>query len=105
LSKIGKLHPRSNSRKSTGIILAAKEVSARIDLLQAVLFIADSWRRVITKAILNLQHCFAHSCFKHSGFEMLNKADSENDMLEMHHVRKYKEFSCIDNSLQCYNEN
>jgi hypothetical protein len=37
---------------------------------------------------------------------MPNKADSENDViLEMHHVRNYEEFLCIDNSLQCYNEN
>jgi hypothetical protein len=34
---------------------------------------------------------------------MLNKADSESDvMLETHYVRKYEEFSCIDKSLQCY---
>jgi hypothetical protein len=25
--------------------------------------------------------------------------------MEMHHVGNYEEFSCIDNSLQCYNEN
>jgi hypothetical protein len=37
---------------------------------------------------------------------MLNKPDSEKDViLERHHVRNYKEFSCIDNSLQYYNEN
>jgi hypothetical protein len=35
----------------------AKEVSARIDLSQAVQFIADSWRRVSAKTI---QNCFAH---------------------------------------------
>jgi hypothetical protein len=35
-----------------------------------------------------------------------NKADSENDViLEMHHVGNYEEFSCIDSSLQYYNEN
>jgi hypothetical protein len=37
---------------------------------------------------------------------MPNKANSENDViLEMHHVRYYEEFSFINNSLQCYNEN
>jgi hypothetical protein len=37
---------------------------------------------------------------------MPNKADSENDIiLEMYHVRNYEEFSCADNSLECYNEN
>jgi hypothetical protein len=77
----------------------AKEVSARIDLLQAVQFTANSWRRVSTKTI---QNGFAHCGFEHSGLEMLNKADSENYVImEMHHVGKYEEFSCIDNSLQC----
>jgi hypothetical protein len=40
----------------------AKKVSARIDLLQTVQFIADSWRIVSTKTI---QNCSAHCCFKH----------------------------------------
>jgi hypothetical protein len=38
--------------------------------------------------------------------EIPNTADSENDtILETHLVGNYEEFSCIDNSLQCYNEN
>jgi hypothetical protein len=38
--------------------------------------------------------------------KMPNKADSGNGVvLEMHHVGNYDEFSCTDNSLQCYNEN
>jgi hypothetical protein len=37
---------------------------------------------------------------------MQNKVDGENDViLEMHDVGNYKEFSCIVNGLQCYNEN
>jgi hypothetical protein len=72
----------------------AKEVSARIDLLQAIQFIADSWQRVSTKTI---QNCFARCGFKHSYLEMLNKADSENDIiLEIHHGGNYEQFSCID---------
>jgi hypothetical protein len=81
----------------------AKEVSARIDILQAVQFIADSWRRINTKTI---QNCFDHCGFKHSYLEMLNKADSENDViLEMHHARNYETFSSIDDSVQRCNEN
>jgi hypothetical protein len=57
---------------------AAKEVSARIGLLQAAQFIADSWRRVSTKTI---QNCFTHCGFKHSDLETPNKADSENDVI------------------------
>jgi hypothetical protein len=38
--------------------------------------------------------------------EMLNKANSENAvLLEMHHVRNYGEFLCINNRHQCYNGN
>jgi hypothetical protein len=37
--------------------------------------------------------------------EIPNKADSENDViLNMHNVGNYKEFLCINSSLQCYNE-
>jgi hypothetical protein len=80
---------------------AAKEVNARIDLLQAAQFIADSWRRVSTKTT---QNCFAHC--KHPDLEMPNKADSESDIvLEIHHVGNYEEFLYIDSSLQSCNEN
>jgi hypothetical protein len=81
----------------------AKEVSAKTDLLQAAEFIADSWQRVSSKTI---QNCFAHCDFKHSDLEILTKPNSENDIiLEIHHARNYKDFSCINNSLQCYNRN
>jgi hypothetical protein len=36
---------------------------------------------------------------------MPSTVDSENYMLEMHHIGNYKEFSFIYSSLQCYNEN
>jgi hypothetical protein len=36
---------------------------------------------------------------------MPNKASSENDILENHQVGNYEAFSCVDNSLHCYNEN
>jgi hypothetical protein len=36
---------------------------------------------------------------------MSNKANSENDViLEVNRVENYEEFSCIYNSLQCYNK-
>jgi hypothetical protein len=72
----------------------AKEVSGRIDLLQTAQFIADSWRfrTALLTVDLNMY------------LEMPHKADSKNSMLEVHHVRYYEEFSCIDSSLQCYSE-
>jgi hypothetical protein len=36
---------------------------------------------------------------------MPSEVDSENVMLETHHIGKYEEFSFIDSSLQCCNEN
>jgi hypothetical protein len=36
---------------------------------------------------------------------MPSGVDSENDMLEMHHIGNYEEFSFIDSSLRCCNEN
>jgi hypothetical protein len=81
---------------------AAKEVIARVDLLQATQFIANSWRRVSTKTI---QNCFALEVFKHSDLEMVSKVDSETGvMLEML-IGNYEEFSSINSSLQCCNEN
>jgi hypothetical protein len=79
------------------------KVSARIDLVQAVQFIANIWRRVCTKTI---HSCFAHHGFRHSDLEMPNKNNSKNGVIfEMHHVRNYEKFLCTDNSVQCYNEN
>jgi hypothetical protein len=43
--------------------------------------------------------------FKHSDLEMLNKANTENDIiLELDNIRNYKEFSCNENNFQCLNE-
>jgi hypothetical protein len=66
-----------------------KEVSARTDLLQAALFIADSWRGVSTKTM----HNYLRTGFKHSDLDVPNKADSENYVImEMHHFDNYEEF-------------
>jgi hypothetical protein len=52
-----------------------------------------------------IQNFFAHCGYGYSDFNMLSKANSENNILERHHVRNYKEFLCISSSLKCYNEN
>jgi hypothetical protein len=80
----------------------AKVVSARTDLLQAVEFIDDSWQRVSTETV---QNCFAYCDFKHSDLEMADKAHSEMTSYYKYTTSKITKFSCIDNSLQCYNEN
>jgi hypothetical protein len=69
-------------------VSAAKEVIARVDLLQATQFIADSWQSVSTKTI---QNCFALEVLNTQYLEMPGKVNSsENDMLEMHHIRNYE---------------
>jgi hypothetical protein len=42
----------------------AKRVSSKFNLLQAVQFVADSWREIGSKTI---QNCFSHCGLKHSG--------------------------------------
>jgi hypothetical protein len=62
-----------------------QDVGARIDLLQASQFIANSWCGVSTETI---QNCSAYCGFKHINLDMLNKADSEN----LHHIGNSEEF-------------
>jgi hypothetical protein len=53
------------------------------------------FRTALRAVVLNIQT-----------WRLQDKADSENNViLEMNHVGNYEEFSCIDNSLQCYNKN
>jgi hypothetical protein len=80
----------------------AWEDGARVSLLQAVQFVADSWREISSKTI---QNCFTH-CFKHSSLDMPNMSNIENEaILELQRIRKYEGFVCFENSIQCCNEN
>ncbi|XP_067126959.1 tigger transposable element-derived protein 6-like [Centruroides vittatus] len=80
----------------------AKE-SARINLLQAVQFVADSWREISNKTI---QHCFAQCGFKHPDLMMPDTMNNENATIsELQHIISYKGFVYIDDDIQCYNEN
>jgi hypothetical protein len=81
----------------------AREIRAWVNLLQALQFVANSWREISSKTI---QNCFAHCGFKHSSLEIQNTTDIENEAIfDLQCVRNYEEFVCINNSLQCYNEN
>jgi hypothetical protein len=80
----------------------AREVSARVKLLQATQSIANSWSELSSKTF---QNCFAPFSLKHSSLEMPNMANIENEaILEIQRIRNYEEFVRMDNSLQCYNE-
>jgi len=81
----------------------AREVSARVKLLQATQSVANSWQELSSKMF---QNCFAPCGFTHSSLEMTYMANIQNEaILELQRIRNYKEFACMDNSLQCYNEN
>lgn len=78
----------------------AVEVSAKVNLLRAVQFVADSWREVSGTTI---QNCFARYGFQLSGLEM---TDCDNEaILEFQHVVNFEEFASVDSCLRCYGEN
>jgi hypothetical protein len=54
------------------------------------------------KTILN---CLAHCSLNTQDLEIPIKATGEKLSQEVYHVRNYEEFSCINSSLQCCNEN
>jgi hypothetical protein len=81
----------------------AKEVSSKVNLLQAVQFVADSWREISSKTT---QNSFSHCGLKHSGLGMPETAKSKYEAIsEVQKVRNYEEFEGIDNNVECYNEN
>ncbi|CAH8477968.1 unnamed protein product [Dicrocoelium dendriticum] len=84
----------------------AGEISAKLNILQAVTFVAESWRKMSSATLRN---CFSHCGFKHIVSEMdvdmvvVNEHDGEN--VELKHVENYEEFLSIDNELQLYDGN
>jgi hypothetical protein len=81
----------------------AKEVSSKVNLLQVVQFVADSWREIGSKTI---QNCFSHCGLKHSGLGMPETAKGEYEAFsEVQKGRNYEEFEGIDNNVECYNAN
>jgi hypothetical protein len=81
----------------------AKEVSSKVNLLQAVQFVADSWRDISSKTI---QNCLSHCGLNHSGLEMPETDKGEYEAIsEVQKFRNYEEFEDIDNNVERYNEN
>jgi hypothetical protein len=81
----------------------AKKVSSKFNLLQAVQFVANSWREIGSKTI---QKCLSHCGLKNSGLVMPEIAKSEYEAIsEVQKVRNNEEFEGIDNDVECYNEN
>ncbi|KII71623.1 hypothetical protein RF11_06019 [Thelohanellus kitauei] len=64
-------------------------------------FVADSWRLLITTTI---QNCFTNCGFKPLDISEIVRNEENEDMLPVH-IIKYEEFSTIDNTLPCYDNN
>lgn len=94
----------------------ARDISAKINLLQAIQFLTDSWRAIKIKTI---QNCFAVSGFSlvhalqnldetESGvFSQVtseNLNETESDLSSQVTIGNYQEFLTIDNNLPCYDE-
>ena len=81
----------------------SKEISAKINILQAVQFVADSWRATSTKTIKN--------CFGACGFKPLDSMtspdaiDSENNEILQVPVINCAEYLSIENNIECFDEN
>ncbi|XP_028677229.1 tigger transposable element-derived protein 4-like [Erpetoichthys calabaricus] len=84
----------------------ATEVSAKVNVLQAVTFVADSWRKISSETI---QNCFSHSGFRHlilqMDVDMPIESEKNDENVELQQVENYEEFLSIDNELHCYDKN
>ncbi|XP_051784514.1 tigger transposable element-derived protein 6-like [Erpetoichthys calabaricus] len=80
------------------------DVSGKINILQAIQFVADSWREISQST---LQNCFAHHGWKNSE-QSETRTDSnyvDETTLQVQSVENYEEFISIDDNIECYNEN
>lgn len=84
----------------------AIEVSGKVNILQALTFLADSWRKVSSETIRN---CFSHCGFKYLVSEidvdMIIESKSNDGHEELEQVNNHEEYLSIDNDLQCYDVN
>ncbi len=82
----------------------AKEISSKVNVLQAIQFVADSWRAVTTRTI---QNCFAR-CGLHlpAGIENV-QAEEDEEVTIIQGVKNFEEFLSVDDELPCcdINEN
>lgn len=76
----------------------AMEISSKISILQAIHFVADSWRALKISTIQN--------CFSLCGLKVKDNTEPENvGEYEILEVKNGLEFATIDNNLPCYDEN
>lgn len=79
----------------------AIDISSKISILQAIQFVADSWRKVSS---VTIQHCFAHCGFRPLiDLPIPSIVSIENDVAQC--VGNGELFIKIDDGVQCFNEN
>ena len=77
-------------------------ISARVTLLQAVQFMADSWQEV---SIATIQNCFAHCGFSiGQQINLLSRIMDEDANYLLQQVKNQEEFLLIDENVECFNE-
>jgi hypothetical protein len=78
---------------------AATEVSVKVNILQAVTFLADCWQNISSDTI---QNCFSHCGFKHLVLEvdvdMLIESENGEKNMELQQVENYEKFLSIATS-------
>ncbi|VVC29245.1 DDE superfamily endonuclease domain [Cinara cedri] len=79
----------------------AIDISSKINILQAIQFVADSWRKLSS---VTIQHCIAHCGFRPLiDLPILPFASIENDVAQC--VGNGELFLKIDDGVRCFNEN
>ncbi|XP_008184737.1 tigger transposable element-derived protein 6-like [Acyrthosiphon pisum] len=78
----------------------AIDISSKINILKAIQFVAESWRKVS----VTIQHCFAHCGFRPLiDLPIPPIVSIENDVVQC--VGNGELFIKIDDGVQCFNEN
>lgn len=82
------------------VTTTAKDLSSKVSLLQAIQFVADSWRRVTSQTIIN---CFGRCGFKSQDFDnVLSPAQQIPE--ELTRVSNFEEYANIDVQVPCCSE-
>ncbi|VVC45663.1 Homeobox domain-like,HTH CenpB-type DNA-binding domain [Cinara cedri] len=102
--KFKRFHGDKSSADSNGAdewSLTKLPESSKINILQAIQFVADSWRKVSS---VTIQHCFAHCGFRTLiDLPIPSFVSIENNVAQC--VGNGELFLKIDDGVQCFNEN
>ncbi|KAE9522886.1 hypothetical protein AGLY_016697 [Aphis glycines] len=75
----------------------ANQISGKINILQAIQFVSESWREVSCSTIMN--------CFAHCGYSNFIGPQPELTELDEQIVQNHNEFENIDENAPCFDDN